>query len=169
MEQWKPYPKYKDHYEISDRGRVRRTKSIARGKKGYVLANVDKGDGYLVVALSKNSQTKTHLVHRLVAETFLPNPENKPHVNHIDRNRGNNCVENLEWATASENVQHSHTCIPNLKAGSRNNNSKLTEDAVTDIRKMYSEGFRQKDIAEKYGVKRNTVWDIVNRKSWTHI
>jgi hypothetical protein len=63
---------------------------------------------YKRVTLSKNGITKRFLVHRLVAETYIPNSENKPFVNHIDNNGSNNCVENLEWCTHSENMKHAH-------------------------------------------------------------
>jgi len=65
------------------------------------------GSGYNFVMLRENSKRTQRTVHRLVAEAFIPNPDNKSTVNHIDENKFNNCVENLEWATQSENIRHS--------------------------------------------------------------
>jgi hypothetical protein len=74
--------------------------------KGKVLKKYINNFGYCTVGLYKNSKVKRLTIHRLVAETFIPNPENKPQVNHIDGNKLNNHVDNLEWATAKENIQH---------------------------------------------------------------
>jgi hypothetical protein len=65
--------------------------------------------GYLYIWLCKNAKYKGFRIHRIVAKTFIPNPENKPQVNHIDRNVLNNCVDNLEWCTNSENMNHAKT------------------------------------------------------------
>ena len=90
------------NYEVSTLGNVRNSNT------GRVLKLTCKG-GYLFVGLSQNSNGKTLAVHRLVALAFIDNPENKPQVNHKDKNRGNNIVSNLEWSTASENNIHRST------------------------------------------------------------
>ena len=90
------------HYEVSNHGRVRNTKS------GRFLQFADL-NGYKIVRLSDKSiglKPKTTYVHRLVATAFIPNPENKKEVNHIDLNRSNNHVSNLEWVTTEENYNH---------------------------------------------------------------
>lgn len=68
------------------------------------------GTGYLTVRLTDTTKVKTHRVHRLVAQAFIPNPDNKPFVNHKDSNRQNNHVDNLEWVTAKENTDHAVAC-----------------------------------------------------------
>ena len=85
------------NYEVSSVGRVRNSKT------GRVLKPSDNGSGYMQVVLAKNGSTKTFKVHRLVAETFIENPLGKRCVDHIDGNRRNNTIENLRWASDSEN------------------------------------------------------------------
>ena len=101
LEEWKLVKDY-DNYEVSTLGNLRNSKT------GRVLKQMCKG-GYLFAGLSKNSNGKTTSVHRLVALAFIDNPENKPQVNHKDKNRSNNNVSNLEWSTASENNIHRST------------------------------------------------------------
>lgn len=100
-EEWKPIKNYETLYEVSTLGNVR---SI----KGKIKKLQKRSNGYLYVGLSKNGKSKTVKVHRLVAEAYIDNPDNKPIVNHINSNRSDNRVDNLEWVTASENMIHSH-------------------------------------------------------------
>lgn len=76
--------------------------------KGKLLKQRDRNNGYMCVDMKYKNYRLTPLVHRLVAEAFIPNPENKKFVNHIDGNKYNNCVNNLEWVTKSENSKHYH-------------------------------------------------------------
>lgn len=97
---WKPVVCYEGLYLVSNFGRVY---SI---KKGILLKATDNGRGYLQVGLWKNGKHYTHRIHRLVADAFIPNPYNLPEVNHIDENKLNNCVENLEWCTHEYNTAY---------------------------------------------------------------
>lgn len=90
------YPTYK----VSNLGQVRNIKT------GRVLRPSRDAGGYLRVILCLNGKPKSHLIHRLVATAFIPNPENKRTVNHISGDKTNNCVDNLEWNTYSENIKH---------------------------------------------------------------
>jgi hypothetical protein len=100
LEAWNDVVGYEGIYKVSITGKV---KSL-HGKEKYLSQSISKG--YKVVALSKNGKAKMMKVHRLVAMAFIPNPMNKPHVNHIDSNRANAHVYNLEWCTPRENSQH---------------------------------------------------------------
>lgn len=118
QEIWKDIPNYEGFYQISSFGNVRSLDRVIHFQKGNPKRNTfSKGkriknqisnSGYYRTKLCKNQTRKMFSVHRLVAEVFIPNPENKPQVNHIDGNRLNNHVENLEWATMSENVLHAY-------------------------------------------------------------
>lgn len=112
-----PIKGYEGLYTISDTGRVFSQDRVIKGKDN-VLYRIkgrerklwsNKNVQYLMVALYKNNVGKTVYVHRLVAETFIKNDSNKPEVNHIDGNRLNNCVSNLEWCTRLENIAHAIT------------------------------------------------------------
>lgn len=106
-----PVNGFEEAYEVSNMGRVRsKDRVIKRGnttqhRKGKLLALSACKDGYLQVRLSYNGVQRMCLVHRLVAEMFIANPDNKPEINHIDHVRTNNCVNNLEWVTRLENTR----------------------------------------------------------------
>lgn len=91
-----------ENYEVSSHGRVRSDK----GRKTKILKQIEDKGGYLFVNLYKNKKCKYCYVHRCVAITFIPNPENKTTVNHINENKHDNRVENLEWATYKEQATH---------------------------------------------------------------
>ena len=129
--------------------------------------------GYPAVRLN-NGKHKTDghwfRVHRLIAEAFIPNPTNKPHINHKNGIRNDNRIENLEWCTPKENVQHAYrTGLAKGQKGTRNGNSKLTELDVLLIRAMIELGERKSDIADWFGIERYYVHRIKNRTNWKHI
>ena len=107
---WKDIKGYEGIYQVSNFGRIKSsyTKRILKGGKNKA--------GYLLVGLYKQGVLSRKSIHRLVAEAFIPNPDNKPEVNHIDENKTNNMVSNLEWMTAKENINH----------GTRNERSNIT-------------------------------------------
>lgn len=117
---WKPVVGYEGLYEVSDHGRVRsldRSAHIAcrwggtatRLIRGRVMRATDNGRGYLMVHLSTNGYRDPRLVHRLVAEAFVPVAEERQFVNHRDGDKTNNTASNLEWCTRAENMAHAHS------------------------------------------------------------
>lgn len=110
---WHPCAGYETHYEVSNIGNVRSIERMVLHEEGGLKRNPSKvlkhgkgKNGYLTVSFSVDAVKSNHSVHRLVARAFIPNESNKPQVNHIDGNKHNNCVENLEWVTCSENMRH---------------------------------------------------------------
>lgn len=108
-EVWKDIEGYEGLYQVSSFGRVKSfdiTDNLGRIRKGRILKGCKNTNGYLLVNLYKNSIGHSKNIHRLVAEAFIPNPDNKPQVNHIDEDKTNNVVSNLEWMTVKENSNH---------------------------------------------------------------
>lgn len=180
MEIWKEIKDYEGSYMVSNLGRVKSLdrKVLARyGKyreiKGAILNLTPDKDGYLKVNLKKNQKGKSLRVHRLVADAFLINSENKPQVNHINGVKNDNNIKNLEWVTLSENRKHAYdTGLQNGKAkrGVKSNFNKLSESQVIEIKNTYKKGVNTyKDIAEKFNVSRECVGRIIRGKNWAWI
>ena len=115
MEEWKDVVDYEGVYKISNYGVVisldryvlnNGTPVIVKGRQ---IAPIHKKEGYLQYALSKSGRRKKYYAHRLVAQAFIPNPDNLPEVNHKDGNKANNHVSNLEWVSKADNQKHAHT------------------------------------------------------------
>lgn len=150
---WKPLKDYEGLYEISNMGRVRSL--IKRGNNTHKIrkTGLDVATGYINIQLRKNNKPLTKRVHRLVAEAFVPNPDNKPVVNHIDGNKKNCRADNLEWMTYSENTLHSFKNGLQKKIfGDKNYITKIKDQDVLKIRELISQGKTNKEIAKLYGV-----------------
>lgn len=108
-EVWRDVVEFEGFYKVSNKGNVfsvERKDTLGRKWGGRTLKPAYDKDGYLKVVLYKNGMMKYKMLHRLVAETFIPNPNNFPQVNHIDEVKDNNNVENLEWCTSKYNNNH---------------------------------------------------------------
>lgn len=152
-----------DALEVSTHGRLRNviTETIYKfhtTKNGYLIASITFG--------SRQSK-KTFRAHKCVAETFIPNPDNKPSINHIDGNKTNNNVSNLEWVTNKENSAHAWK--NNLSAPHKSANRKLTEDEIAYIRSNYvpmSRTFGARPLARKFNVHHSTVQSILKNETY---
>lgn len=164
-EQWKAVPGYEGLYMVSDTGKV---VSVKNGRWRPVRFCDRKG--YFGVQISKNDKKTSFGVHRLVALAFLPNPDNKPHVNHIDGNKKNNQLSNLEWVTVSENCLHSIHVLGQAKSkGEKHSQAILTEDDVYWIRAWRYHACLARSVAAAFGIKERTVYAIWQRKLWKHL
>lgn len=144
---WKPISGYEEYYEVSNLGRVKQIKSRSATRAGRILKGVRYATGYLVVGLCANSKQKNCSIHRLVAMAFLPNPENKPCVNHINGVKTDNRVENLEWATYQENNQHAYRTglIDKEKLAEAHKRENLSDE----VRRAQSESHKGKYPSEE--------------------
>lgn len=130
IEIWKDIPEWEGIYQVSNFGRL---KSFKKHPDGLLLKQTNKNGDYFSVVLSKNNRIKSTRTHRLVAENFIPNPENKPQVNHIDMNKQNNHVENLEWCTSSENTTHAYTNKPSMCVGMNYYNQNIRPKTILQL------------------------------------
>lgn len=169
----KGYEKY-SQYEISSYGRIRSldvTYPNGKRKIGKIKKIRLNEKGYCVTTLSLNNKSKTVRIHRLVALAFIPNPENKPEVNHKDGNKENNHVDNLEWVTRKENMKHAYENRLFVH-GENMHNSKLKPDDVMEIKKEYKrlgDNFDYKYFSNKYNVGLATIYDITSERTWKHV
>lgn len=184
---WKDILEY-EKYQISNLGRVKRKKRIfsnnrwkKRILKEMLIRPFIAKSGHLRVCLTIDGKKKNESIHRLVAKAFIPNPENKPQINHIDCDPANNNVNNLEWCTQRENtvhaIQNGLIDINELKMrlekgrklGSEHGMSKLIEKEIIKIKKMLKKGIKQTEIAKIFNVDATNISCIARNKTWKHI
>lgn len=153
-EEWRDIKDYEGLYQISNYGRVKR-KRIPQAK---ILKNMFTTTGYYRITLSNIRKQKDFKVHRLVAQEFLPNLENKKQVNHIDGNKLNNNVNNLEWVTNKENVRHA--ILTGLRA-----HHKIKNYDENKIIEMYNQKSTYKEIASENNVSTWTCYQVLKRNN----
>ncbi len=139
QEIWKPIVGFEKNYEISNLGNIKNTHNGKLRK-----CNPDK-QGYIKVSIRVTGIVKFYKIHRLVAEAFIPNPENKPLVNHKDRNPSNNMLNNLEWVTPLENVRHFR--------GQSYDKPKFTVSDIDDMYKYFKSGKTLSEITGIYKLR----------------
>lgn len=163
MSYWVDIKGYKGVYQINKEGEVR---SFAK-KTIRFLTPHKHHTGYMVLSL----RGKTRPQHRLLAETFIPNPEKKTQVNHINGVKHDNRLCNLEWVTPSENVIHAYAIgLKDLPLGSSNFNNKLKPNEVIEIRKMCATGkYTYREIGSKFNISLHNVKAINLGKTWKHL
>jgi hypothetical protein len=171
MEIWKDINGFKN-YQVSNLGYVKRKECIIIDKNNREfkckekILKPDIVKGYHRYTLSNNNIQKRFVVHRLVAFHFIENKENKPCVNHKDGNKFNNCVDNLEWVTYSENERHSYDFLNKVSS-----QRKLSIDNAIDIFNNAKKGPKGNvvEFMNKYGVTRHVILNIINKKYYVQI
>lgn len=132
--------------------------------------------GYMNIGLIKNGRSTVHRVHRIVACAFIPNPENKPYINHKDGTRDNNCVDNLEWCTQKENAYHAIHTLGRWSRSEKQSEAaralgithrKLTMDDAREIRRIYASGeMGCHRLSKKYHLSKKNILDIIHERSY---
>lgn len=150
-------------YEISKDGVIRHivTKRISTQRISPL--------GYINIRIRYLGKNKQISVHRLLAITFIPNPNNYSDINHIDGNKQNNNLDNLEWCTRQHNILHAYRNGLMSKVGEKNTKAILKNTDIPVIRKMLANGIFQKDIAKMYGVCQVAISNINVGKNWSHL
>ncbi len=161
-----------DYYTITSEGNVKTCNWRNTGREGVLRPAKDQ-KGYLRVGIMINGKLSTRKVHRLVATAFVPNPENKPQVNHKDGDKLNNHYTNLEWTTNKENANHAiKKGLFCFSAGWNKgiSNTKLSEKEVIEIREHRDKNnYTFKKLAEMYNISESNISRIINKTSWTKI
>lgn len=186
---WKDIPGYETLYQASNLGGIRSMEHLVLRTNGRMIKpkkywfykgrnlklNTDR-EGYIRCTLSKSGKTRRYLVHRIIAMTFIPNPQGLPQINHIDEDKHNNRIENLEWCTTNYNLSFNggrkkraltKTGKPNLLGSGENHYaSKLKNGQVIDI---YRDQRNYKEISAHYNISITTVYNIKKKRRWTNL
>lgn len=158
-EVWKDIPNYEGLYQVSNLGRIKSFRKCTkhRWQNEYILKPSKSNNGYLQVTLYDNTVRHKFLVHRLVAEAFIQNPQELPHVNHKDENRYNNSVNNLEWCTAEYNNAYGTARVRMIDTKSTPIEQRTLDGKLIAV-------YRSTRIAsELLGINRGTLKDAINK------
>jgi hypothetical protein len=152
METWKNVVGFENHYEVSNLGNIRR-------KKSKRLRRVDYATIYPTVLLSVKGKHKTLRVHRIVAKAFLPEKEGRNHINHINGDKQDNRVDNLEWVTQAENNLHSYRVLGKKSPmqGKIPPNKKVIESDIPEMDRLNKSGISTEIIGQIYSINGSTI------------
>jgi predicted DNA-binding protein YlxM (UPF0122 family) len=188
-EYWVDISNYEGYYQVSNYGNVKSLDRVITehpsvkneqqtGKtqtlKGRILKPHTNSSGYYQINLNRKSIRTTFAIHQLVAQSFLDNRSSKPLVNHINGIKTDNNVNNLEWATYSENLEHAYKnrlrrAVKTNEVASKNYKRKLTEQQVREIKLLIAaKSLTLKQIANQYDVGRSTIGSIKSGRNWSH-
>lgn len=155
-----------DKYEVTKDGRL-----ISRCYKTprVLKTHTNKKTGYVSIGMKDGEKNYCCMVHRIVALLHIPNPNGYSDVNHLDGNKQNNSVENLEWCNPSQNNKHAYEAGLRSAEGEKNGQSKLTEHQVKEIRRRRNEGQTYSRIAPDFDIHPMTVGEICRNELWRHV
>lgn len=157
-------------YAITDRGEVWSypKKDYRNPHNGKFLKQSKDSEGYMQVSLHDNGKKMRGVIHRLVARAFIPKKEGTDQINHIDGDKTNNNVSNLEWCTGAENVAHAYR-LGLSSSGQRHYKSKLSREQVIEIREIKKTGITNKVLANKFKVSHQAIGHIIRGENWKHV
>lgn len=166
MEVWKDIKGYEGLYQASNLGNIK-SLNYRNTKKEKILKGGINPSGYIIVGLHINNKRKSITAHKVIATTFIENPNNLSEINHLNGIKTDNSVNNLQWCTHKENMRHAYdTGLKCGKKGEEHGYSKLTEKKVLAIRE---DNRLHRIIAKEYNVDRSTIGYIKSKKLWSHI
>lgn len=164
IEVWKDVPGYEEYYQVSNIGNVKRTRS-KNGKPDRELKHLLNVRGYRLVKLCMDGIMRNFLIHRLVAMAFLPNSENKPEVNHINGNPGDNRIENLEWCSRMENMANAVERGA-MRSGTDHYFAKITNEDVIQIIELCKQ-MPIVEVANRFRISSTQISQILSGKART--
>lgn len=172
-EEWKDVSGYEGFYKVSNLGNIKSIDRVIQRQtsemeiQGRQMSQHIGNRGYPMINLCINGKCKRHLVHRIIATAFITNTLNKEYVNHIDGNKKNNNVNNLEWSTPTENSIHAHEHgLANVGKGEKHRSSKLTVDKVKYIRESSK---TVRELSLMFNVSKQAIRDVKMKRSWKHV